>query len=118
MTVNDRSIDLAAKIERLERELATLKAELQSDADARLLHVLAAHVGDFCFSAKELVAHARLDAELRAALGPCVLSPRRVGKWLARLAARSISNGRTTDPSLRCVANDESGCVWRVTNSG
>jgi hypothetical protein len=102
-------MDVAVRIAALESELAALKAQQQAEQDAALLHAIAASVGDYCFTAVELLEHAELDESLREALGPCV-RPRQVGRRLARAA--------TSHPlTLRCIGDSNRGCIWLIAKS-
>jgi hypothetical protein len=74
--------------------------------DVGLLSVLA-KLGA-CFSARELVNHAAVDAELRAALGG-ITSPRKIGRRLHRLAGLDIGGYR-----LGKVDRDSAGTLWAV----
>lgn len=105
------TIALAARIEQLETELAALRQQLQAARDGHLLLAIAAAVGDYAFTAAELVAHARVDVALRDALGPCV-RPRQVGKRLSRLSSLHGSPF-----GLRCIGDSSAGCIWVITES-
>jgi NAD(P)-dependent dehydrogenase (short-subunit alcohol dehydrogenase family) len=112
--------DLAARVAALEATVTALSKRLdltfnpaglfpQSGTDdARFLAAIAASVHGHAFSARELVNHATVDPELRAALDG-VTSAKRVGKRLHRLADRNVG-GLT----LRRVDRDRDGTIWIV----
>jgi hypothetical protein len=76
--------------------------------DARFLAAIAASVHGHAFSARELVNHATVDRELRAALDG-VTSAKRIGKRLHRLAGQDVGGFR-----LCRVDRDRDGTIWSV----
>jgi hypothetical protein len=94
---NPRSVPLAVRIADLESELRRLT-----------LTALATSVHGCAFSARELLDHARDDADLRSVLGDA-RTPKSVGR---RLLAWSRYDG----DGLRLVRVDrnEDGCIWTV----
>ena len=86
-------IDLAARVADLERRLAVLERQHgprargpRDPADRDLLVTQARLIGDHDFSVSELLAHARVDARLQAALVAAdIRTPRELGQWLRRM---------------------------------
>jgi hypothetical protein len=105
--------DRARQIEKLERKLAALKRQQRDEQDLELLRVIASSVGDYAFTAGELLEHAGVDATLREAIG-CATA-RQVGKRLARLAL--CKSSVSMDMKLRCVGRANSGCIWTIAQS-
>jgi hypothetical protein len=103
-----RDTTLAARISQLERELAALRRQHADEEDRRLVLAIVRSVGGAVFSARDLVAHARVDPALRDALGD--MRPRRLGKRLARLTDRPLE-GVTV---RRVDGRDAHGCMWFV----
>jgi hypothetical protein len=78
------------------------------DADA-LLPVLAAAVGDHVFSAREVVAHARVNPELADTLTAARLSSaRKLGRYLQRVEGREAAGVR-----VRKIGADRDGAIWQ-----
>lgn len=73
----------------------------------RLL-AIATSVKNCAFSAVELLAHARLDADLRYVLNEAT-TPKQVGRRLVELARHPAGGLR-----LVRVDRDECGCIWSV----
>jgi len=100
-----------ARIAHLEAQVAALQRPRLVDdpeADAALLAVIAARVEGRVFSAKELLAHAQLHADLRDALG-AITTTRQIGTRLRRLSGRRCGAFR-----LQRVGRDDRGSVWSV----
>ena len=82
----------------------------RDDADAALVETIAAAVGGRRFSAKELLAHGRVDARLAAAIAATDTdTPRELGKLFQRLDGRPC-NGLV----LERVSASRDGLVWAV----
>jgi hypothetical protein len=109
----DPLADLRAEVARqrveFERRLAALEQQQQqkTPSDSALLSAIALAVQGAVFSAKELVDHAAVDANLRAAIGP--VSARRLGKRLRSLVETPIDG-----LVLHRVGRDGGGAIWSV----
>lgn len=99
---------LAQRIDALEKELGELRAEQRDRADAEFVATLARSVEGRVFSAADLVAHARVDSDLRDALGD--ERPRQIGRRLARLAGHAVGG-----VCVRLVDRTNAGRVWAIT---
>ncbi len=77
--------------------------------DARFLLTIAASVQGHVFSILELRAHARVDPDLRRAIG--ALTNQQLGKRLRDLAGRENVGGLV----VQRVTRDEHGVVWAVS---
>lgn len=111
-----RNDDAAAIIAALRCELGALadrvavlerQARGRVDDDAALMRVLVGSVGDTVFSARELVAHARVDHELQAALRS--RTTQQVGKRL-----RAMVDQPRGGFVLRRIGRDHAGTIWAV----
>ena len=108
--------DVERRLDVLEAEVRTLRNDLarvvrlkpDPVSDAAFLMAVAAAIQGRTFSARELVNHATVDSELRAALRG-VTSARRIGKRLHRLADRTVGGLR-----LIRVDRDRDGTIWCV----
>lgn len=102
---------LAAVCERLahiEQRLERLERPRGSNADdVVFVAAIARAVRGCVFSAHELRAHARVDAELAQAMGSC--SSRHVGKRLRRLSGQAIGGF-----TIVRVGRDAAGTVWAL----
>ncbi|HXG88274.1 MAG TPA: hypothetical protein VNJ02_08070 [Vicinamibacterales bacterium] len=108
---------LRAEVAALTARVAGLEARVGPPADAgddaRFLTAIAeSTLRHYTFSARELVNHATVDPELRAALGG-VTSAKRVGKRLHRLAGHLVGGYR-----LCRVDRDLNGTIWIVEQVG
>jgi hypothetical protein len=97
----------------LRRELAELRARVESlEAaalpDDRWLPIVARSVGDHVFSARELVAHAATDPDLRRAVAG--QSVRQIGARLKRIARSPVPGF-----ALRAETRDADGCIWALS---
>jgi hypothetical protein len=88
--------------------LAARLAQLDEEAHTLKLLAIAAAVQGREFSAAELLAHARVDADLQYLLRDAT-TPKHVGHRLAQLAAR-------VSPGVRLVRINRNGdgCIWIV----
>src|SRR5262245_10671684 len=98
----------ADEIRELKRRLVTLEQQARDESDRALLAAIVVSVGGAVFYGCDLIAHARIDGDLRETIGD--LRPRQLGKRLARLANRDL-DGLTL---RRCDGRDERGCMWFV----
>lgn len=106
MNVDD---DLDGQIARLEEQLAAKRREKADRTDAAFLLVLARVVpAGVVFSAAEVLAHAALDRELAAAIGP--MTARALGHYLRSLARRSGAG----IVLQRCDDRNNRGCIWSI----
>jgi hypothetical protein len=114
--------DILAAVARLDadvRGLASRVAQLETrsgprDAeDAALLSALALTAGEATFTARAVLAHARVDAALRGALVAAdITSARQLGKWLRRLT------GTHGGYVLARVGEGRAGIVWTLRRVG
>jgi hypothetical protein len=110
--------ELEARVQVLERRVAELEARQAprgvnsaiggaGDRDRALLEAIAHAVGGRAFSAVELIKHAVVDGNFRAALEAArIANPRQLGKRL-RKASFTVSAGR-----LEKIGKDAAGIVW------
>ena len=82
--------------------------QLTREEEARFVLVVALAVRGRAFNAAELLAHGRVDADLRQALGG--LTSRQIGKRLRTLADRDIGG-----LIVRRIKRDDAGTVWTVS---
>ena len=110
--VRDREPAWVARLEsKIDRLLARLDAPRDVKAEhARVLQALALTVQASAFSAREVLAHAAVDAELLAALDAAggTTGPK-LGKLLQRLEGRDVGGCR-----LARLGADRDGVVWRI----
>jgi hypothetical protein len=100
-------------LEALQRELAELRGRVEcleaaALPDDRWLPIVARAVGDHVFSARELVAHAAADPDLRRAVAG--QSIRQIGARLKRILRSPVPGF-----ALRVAARDEDGCIWAIS---
>jgi hypothetical protein len=98
---------LEAAVARLSLHVEQFTGQTRPD-DAAFLAAIAASVRGHVFSARELVNHATVDRDLRAALAG-VTSAKRIGKRLHRLAGQGVGGFR-----LCRVDRDRDGTIWSV----
>jgi hypothetical protein len=103
----DRIVDRICQLERHIADLQSRLAALEPLTDAAFLKVVATSVQGRVFTATELRHHARVDADLRRALG--TLSNVQLGIKLGKLAGRNIGG-----LVLQRVGRDGSGVLWCV----
>jgi hypothetical protein len=109
-------------IERMARAIDALSVRVTSleqrggardAADRSVVPAIALSVGGRRFTSVELLAHARVDSDLDAALvGADVTNPRELGKLLSRLSEQFIDGYR-----LQRVAVERDGIVWQITTT-
>jgi hypothetical protein len=107
------SADVLERLATLEGTVAVLSPRLvavEPVSDADFLAVVATSAAGRVFNVEELVAHARVDSELRRVLRG--QQGRQLGNKLRTLANRHI-NGYV----LERVGRDEAGCIWTVLHA-
>ena len=107
--LNGRVEELGDRVDRLEHR----HVAVDDDGAEQLLLAVAAAVRQTAFSAREVVAHAKIaDPELQAALDVAgIQSPRALGKRFRRLEKREIAGVQ-----LVRLGVDRDGVVWRVSS--
>jgi hypothetical protein len=105
------------RIAALERRVDTLERLVQrrprDHGDLDVFHALARSIGTVVFTAKAVIAHAKVDSELKRALeaADCDSSPRSLGRLLRRVERRPIDNVMV----IRCGASVD-GIRWQIVS--
>jgi hypothetical protein len=98
---------LADRIAAIQQELLALRQQQRDEADGRLLRALVIGTRGCVFTTADVYTRAVLDPDVAAAVGD--LSPRQLGKRLARVVGRTVS-GLT----VRRVLATKDGWVWEI----
>lgn len=112
MTAPDRELleALLLEVRGLRADLARRRGGSDPEADARLVSALAASAGSHVFGAVDVIRHAGVDPDLRAALdGAGAQTTNQVGLLLRRLHGLTVDGFRIVG-----LKRDAHGRMWQV----